>query len=119
MNPESIERVLRNLLSNAIKYSHNGGRIKVKVETDRTGNYLQVAIEDNGIGIPKEHLDKIFERFYRVENKIHTIKGTGLGLHIVKITIENHHHGEVFVESKIDEGSTFGFKIPFHAEVKI
>jgi two-component system, OmpR family, sensor histidine kinase NblS len=112
INPESIERVLKNLLSNAIKYSHENGRIKIRAEVDRTGNYLQVTVEDNGIGIPEIHLSRIFDRFYRVETKTHTIKGTGLGLHLAKITIEKHHSGNVFVESKIDEGSTFGFRIP-------
>lgn len=112
INPESIERVLKNLISNAIKYSNEGGKIKIRAEVNRVGTHLQVSIEDNGIGIPGKHMEKIFDRFYRVENKTHAIKGTGLGLHLVKITIEKHHNGEVFVESKEDEGSTFGFKIP-------
>lgn len=116
INAESIERVLKNLLSNAIKYSDESGRIKVKAEIDRTGNYLQVSVEDNGIGIPEEHLGRIFDRFYRVETKTHTIKGTGLGLHLTKITIEKHHKGQVFVQSKVGEGSTFGFRIPLIAE---
>lgn len=112
INPESIERVLKNLLSNAIKYSNKGSRIKVRAEIDRTGHYLQLSIEDNGIGIPEEHLPKLFDRFYRVENKTHAIKGTGLGLHLVKITIEKHHGGHVFVQSELNVGSTFGFRIP-------
>ena len=112
INPESIERVIKNLLSNAIKYSNDAGKIKIRAEVNRSGSHLQVSIEDNGIGIPEEHMEKIFDRFYRVENMTHTIKGTGLGLHLVKITIEKHHNGEVFVESKENEGSTFGFKIP-------
>lgn len=111
-NPESIERVVKNLISNAIKYSNNGGRVKIKVEVDRTGKHIQVSVEDNGIGIPAEHIEKIFDRFYRVENKTHTIKGTGLGLHLVKIAIEKHHNGQVFVESNYGEGSTFGFRLP-------
>lgn len=112
INTESIERVLKNLISNSIKYSHQNGRIKIRAEIDRTGEYLQVSIEDNGIGIPEEHLGRIFDRFYRIETKVHSVKGTGLGLHLVKIAIEKHHDGKVFVESKINEGSTFGFKIP-------
>jgi len=112
INPESIERAVKNLISNSIKYSHTDGRVKIRAEIDRTGEYLQITVEDNGMGIPQEHLDKIFERFYRVENKVHSVKGTGLGLHLLKITIEKHHGGEVFVESKLGEGSTFGFKLP-------
>lgn len=112
INTESIERALKNLISNAIKYSHSNSRVKIRAELDITGTCVQIAIEDNGFGIPEEHLDKIFDRFYRVENKVHSIKGTGLGLHLVKITIEKHHGGQVFVESKLNKGSTFGFKIP-------
>jgi two-component system sensor histidine kinase NblS len=112
LNPESIERALKNLISNAIKYSHQNSRIKIRAEIDRTGEYVQVSIEDNGIGIPEEHLNKIFDRFYRVETKVHSVKGTGLGLHLVKITVEKHHGGKVFVQSRLNEGSTFGFKIP-------
>lgn len=111
-NSESIERVIKNLISNAIKYSYTGGRIKIRAEVDRTGKYLQVSVEDNGVGIPPEHLGKIFDRFYRVETKAHTIKGTGLGLHLVKIAIEKHHNGQVYAESKYGEGSTFGFRLP-------
>jgi len=112
VNPESIERVLKNLISNSIKYSHKNSRVKIRAEIDRSGEFLQVSIEDNGIGIPEEHLAKIFDRFYRIETKVHSVKGTGLGLHLVKIAIEKHHGGKVFVESKLNEGSTFGFKIP-------
>ncbi len=61
----------------------------------------------------------IFERFYRIENQVHKIKGTGLGLHLVKIAIEKHHGGRVFVNSKVNEGSTFGFWLPIDkADVK-
>ena len=112
INSDSIERVIKNLLSNAIKYSNEYGRIKLRAELDRTGENVEVSVEDNGIGIPEEHLIKIFDRFYRVENNTHTIKGTGLGLHLVKVAIEKHHDGEVFVESKVGEGSKFGFRLP-------
>ena len=61
----------------------------------------------------------IFERFYRIENQVHTVKGTGLGLHLVKIAIEKHHQGKVFVKSKLNEGSTFGFWLPLdEADIK-
>lgn len=117
MNSDSIERVLRNLLSNAIKYTDNGGRIKVRAELTELGDMLEVSVQDNGIGIPDEHLPFIFDRFYRVETKVHTVKGTGLGLHLVKIAIETHHDGEVFVRSEVGGGSTFGFRIPLAERV--
>ena len=111
-NSQSIERVLSNLLTNAIKYSPVNSRVKVRAEIARDPKYLEVTIEDNGIGISPEHQKMIFERFYRIENQVHTIKGTGLGLHLVKIAIEKHHQGKVFVKSKLNEGSTFGFWLP-------
>ncbi|MGE0201895.1 MAG: ATP-binding protein [Candidatus Melainabacteria bacterium] len=117
INSDSIERVLRNLLSNAIKYTDENGRIRVRAELTGNGKVLEVSVEDTGVGIAEEHLPHIFERFYRVENKVHTVKGTGLGLHLVQIAIEKHHGGEVFVKSTPGVGSTFGFRIPVEATV--
>lgn len=114
INRDSIARALNNLISNAIKYSPEGSRIKVRAEIATDSNYVEVSVEDNGMGIPQEHLKKIFDRFYRVENDTHTVKGTGLGLHLVKITIEKHHGGKVFVTSKVNEGSKFGFRLPIN-----
>ena len=112
INIESIDRAIRNLLSNAIKYSDNGKDIEVRVKMAEDKQYVEFSVKDNGIGIAKEHLDKIFERFYRVENATHSIKGTGLGLHLVKTTIEKHHHGKITVESKEKEGSIFRVFLP-------
>jgi two-component system sensor histidine kinase NblS len=118
INTDSIERVLKNLLSNAIKYSNSSGKIKARAELGRSGKYIEISIEDNGIGLAQEHLEKIFDRFYRVENQVHTVKGTGLGLHLVKIAIEKHHNGQVFVESEDGIGSKFGFRLPLDVEVE-
>lgn len=112
MNSDSIERVLRNLLGNAIKYTPEGGRIKVRAEVIQDGQELEVSVEDTGVGIPEECLNRIWDRFYRVENKVHTVKGTGLGLHLVKVAVEEHHNGTVFVKSTIGKGSLFGFRLP-------
>ncbi len=112
LNPDSIESVMKNLISNAIKYSHPGDKIKIRAEVANNDKLIEVTVEDKGIGIPQDAQKKIFDRFYRVENDTHTIKGTGLGLHLVKIAIEQHHKGEVFVVSKVGEGSKFGFRIP-------
>lgn len=114
LNTDSISRALMNILSNAIKYSPDGKRIKIRVERSRDGEYVEVSVEDQGPGIPEKYQKKIFDRFFRVENDTHTVKGTGLGLHLVKVTIEKHHHGQVFVQSKEGEGSTFGFRLPIN-----
>ncbi|MBQ8635218.1 hypothetical protein IJ425_03600 [bacterium] len=118
-NSQSIERVMSNLITNAIKYSPKDSRIKIRAEIARDPKYLEVTVEDNGMGIAPEHQKLIFERFYRIENQVHTVKGTGLGLHLVKVAIEKHHQGQVFVKSKLNEGSIFGFWLPLEeADIK-
>lgn len=114
LNVDSISRALMNIVSNAIKYSPDGKRIKIRVERSRDGEFVEVSVEDQGMGIPEQYQKKIFDRFFRVENATHTVKGTGLGLHLVKVTIEKHHGGQVFVHSKEGEGSTFGFRLPIN-----
>ena len=112
MNVESIDRVIRNLLSNAIKYSPKGREIFVNISKSEDKQNIRFSVRDTGIGIAKEHLEKIFDRFYRVENATHTVKGTGLGLHLVKMTIEKHHNGKITVTSKENEGSEFTVLLP-------
>ena len=114
MNVDSISRAMMNIVSNAIKYSPDGKRIKIRAERSRDGEYVEVSVEDQGPGIPEQYQKKIFDRFFRIENATHTVKGTGLGLHLVKITIEKQHNGQVFVHSKENEGSTFGFRLPIN-----
>ncbi len=109
-NFDGIERALTNLLSNAIKYSPDNGEIHVTLRS--INDEVELTVSDQGCGIAPEHQKKIFDRFYRVENNIHTIKGTGLGLHLVKQTIEKYHNGKVFVHSEPGKGSTFGFILP-------
>jgi len=111
-NYDSIARALTNYLSNAIKYAPQDSTIKVKLYKEEENNQVVVTVRDEGIGIAPEFQKKVFERFYRVENKTHSVKGTGLGLHLVKTTIEKHHHGHVFVNSQPNCGSTFGFTLP-------
>lgn len=113
-NKDSVRRVLSNIVSNAIKYSPDGKRIKIRAERARIGDFIEVSVEDQGQGIAPEYLDKVFDRFYRIETQTHSIKGTGLGLHLVKISVEKHHQGQVFVQSKLGEGSTFGFRLPIN-----
>lgn len=109
-NYDGIERALTNLLSNAIKYSPDNGEIKVNLT--KIDNNAEITVTDQGCGIAPEFQKKIFDRFYRVENNIHTVKGTGLGLHLVKQTIEKYHNGKVFVNSAAGQGSTFGIILP-------
>ena len=109
-NYDGIERALINLLSNAIKYSPENGEIKVALKSHN--DEVEITVTDQGCGIAPEYQKKIFDRFYRVENNIHTVKGTGLGLHLVKTTIEKYHNGKVFVISDVGKGSTFGFTLP-------
>lgn len=109
-NYDGIERALTNLLSNAIKYSPDNGEIKVNLT--KIDSNAEITVTDQGCGIAPEFQKKIFDRFYRVENNIHTVKGTGLGLHLVKQTIEKYHNGKVFVNSAVGQGSTFGIILP-------
>lgn len=114
MNVDSISRAFMNILSNAIKYSPDGKRIKVRAERSRDGEFVEVSVEDQGPGLSEKDQKKVFDRFYRAENATHTVKGTGLGLHLVKVTVEKHHQGQVFVNSVEGEGSTFGFRLPIN-----
>lgn len=117
-NYNGIERALTNFMSNAIKYSPDNSTIEVNIYNLKDTNEVEVTVTDHGCGIAPEHQKKIFDRFYRVENNTHTVKGTGLGLHLVKTTIEKYHGGKVFVNSKPGEGATFGFILPMKMEVE-
>ena len=110
INVPNMERVFNNLISNAIKYSP--AKTQIEVALSKTENYAEISVTDHGCGIEEKHLAKLFDRFYRVENSVHTVKGTGLGLYLVKTTVEKHHGGKVYVKSKVGEGSTFGIKLP-------
>ena len=105
-----MEELLYNLCENAIKYNHPGGHVTVKIRRDRKSIYIEV--EDDGIGIPKDCQNRIFERFYRVD-KSHSkqIGGTGLGLAIVKHVVE-YHEGEIQIDSDIGEGTRIRVILP-------
>jgi len=101
---------LYNLLDNAVKYSGDGSEVRVRVVND--GRMLAISVTDEGIGIPALDLDRIFERFYRVDvARSRQTGGTGLGLSIVRHVVSNHE-GEVGVESRLGEGSTFTLRLP-------
>lgn len=104
--------VIINLLSNALKFSPAGSLITIEVIPDRAANTAEFRISDQGRGIPKKDLQKIFDRFSQLEVEDATLKGgSGLGLAICKAVIESHH-GEIGVHSEYGSGSTFWFKIP-------
>lgn len=108
-DPEKISVVLANLIGNALKFTPEGGKVDVFTKTDDQNLY--VSVKDNGIGIPKEYHDKIFEKFVQVKKDINDSMGTGLGLAIAKKIIENHN-GRIWVESEEGKGSTFTFTLP-------
>ncbi|EUB12738.1 GHKL domain protein [Shuttleworthella sp. MSX8B] len=101
---------ITNLVENAVKYNNPGGWVHVSLNADH--QYCFVTVEDNGMGIPQDSLDRIFERFYRVD-KSHSreIGGTGLGLAITQNAIRMHH-GEIRVASELGQGTTFDVRIP-------
>lgn len=108
-DPQRIRQVLVNLIENAVKYGNENGRVLVALEEDK--KHWVVYVEDNGPGIPPEHLSRIFERFYRVEKSRSKDRGgTGLGLAIVK-HILNAHKTKITVMSKVEKGTTFRFKL--------
>ncbi len=110
-DPIHITNVVYNLLDNAVKYCTTKPFISITTKNER--NYLVIEIKDNGIGIRKEDLKMIFDKFYRVSTgNIHDIKGFGLGLFYVKLII-NEHNGSIDVKSKLGEGSTFTIKLPY------
>ncbi len=106
-----LEQVFTNILDNAIKYGHERGRIVISA-TERDQREVEISVKDDGIGIPKEDLLRVFERFYRVDKgRSHDLGGTGLGLSIVKHIVQAHG-GRIWVESQLGEGSTFYFTLP-------
>ena len=107
---DSIERIMLNLFSNAIKYTPEGGTIFVYVKV--YNNTLEVSVKDTGIGIPKDKLNVIFERFKQVDNLLtRQCEGSGIGLSLVKLLVELHK-GQIYVESEYGKGSEFIINLP-------
>ncbi len=112
-DPDKIDQILTNLVNNAIKYSPRGGHIRI---IGRVGEQdtVTVRVTDEGMGIAREHLPKLFERFYRVDNRdSREIGGTGIGLALVKALTEAHH-GTATVDSEVGKGSVFTLTLPIH-----
>jgi len=112
---EKMEQVFKNLLSNAVKYSPNGGLIRVSEELSE-GDYV-VKIEDNGVGMTSEQLEKVFDKFYRVDASDTGIEGTGLGMTIVKHIVEAHG-GWISLQSDPGKGTIVTFTVPVESRSK-
>jgi signal transduction histidine kinase len=126
-DPEKIEMVVNNLLVNAIKYSPQGGDIEIDVNLVRDESELRrafgdtpavqlpciiISVADTGVGLPEADLTQIFEKFYRVKNKLTNITpGAGLGLYICKIIVEAHG-GRIWARNRLQGGSVFHFSLP-------
>jgi signal transduction histidine kinase len=113
---EAVHQILSNLLDNAIKYTPEDGTVTVSAArlpaSGAHGEMFEISVEDTGIGIPKEDLPRLFERFYRVDKaRSRELGGTGLGLAIVKHLVRAHG-GDVRVESALNQGSVFSFTLP-------
>tara|TARA_Y100000296_G_scaffold86546_1_gene126668 strand:+ start:19 stop:672 length:654 start_codon:yes stop_codon:yes gene_type:complete len=109
MDVTLIKRVLSNLIENAIKYSGENTTVEIKSSDDEQWVYIDIS--DNGVGIPPDDLENIFEKFYRVKNDAsHKIKGSGLGLYLVKYFVELHG-GSIEASSVVGEGTTFHIKL--------
>ncbi len=106
---QRLNQVMLNLIENAIKYGNEGGKVAILFEDEK--KRWKISVKDNGPGIPDEHLNRIFERFYRVEkSRSKDMGGTGLGLAIVKHILAGHR-SKIAVNSKLEKGTTFSFKL--------
>jgi len=109
---DKVERVLLNLLTNAIKFSPEGGTVTVEVQWTEAPPGVLISVTDQGSGIPSEHLDRVFDKFYQAgDDLVKKTDGVGLGLYICKSIVE-YHGGRIWVESTPGEGSTFKFTLP-------
>ncbi|WNS75483.1 cell wall metabolism sensor histidine kinase WalK [Bacillus sp. DTU_2020_1000418_1_SI_GHA_SEK_038] len=111
MDGDKLTQVIDNIISNALKYSPEGGKVTFKLEEQN--EFVVISVSDEGVGIPKGNINKIFERFYRVDKaRTRKLGGTGLGLAIAKEMVEAHG-GEIWATSKEGKGTTISFSLPY------
>jgi len=111
-DPEQMERVILNLLSNSIKFTKSGGNIYVDIYDD--SDKVIITVQDDGIGIPNNKIDKIFDRFDQVDGSLNRRnEGSGIGLSLVKALIEAHN-GSIYVESEVGKGTIFRIELPIY-----
>jgi two-component system, sensor histidine kinase and response regulator len=109
---EKVETIMMNLVGNALKFTPEGGEISVSLNVREEDNAVAITVKDSGIGIPKDRLTNIFEKFYQGEEALcQRSGGTGLGLAITKGLVEAHH-GKIWAESELGKGSAFTFTLP-------
>lgn len=114
IDPDKLTQVIDNIVSNALKYSPEGGKVRFDMTVE--DGFLLIRISDQGMGIPKENVDRIFDRFYRVDRaRSRAMGGTGLGLAISKEMI-NTHGGAIWAESEFGKGTSIFFTLPFEED---
>ena len=111
----SIGEVISNLIDNAIKYSFEGGTVTLTAA--QKGDFIEVSVADNGVGMPANVVKNLFHKFYRSHRSREAVAGTGIGLYLCKAFIESHG-GTITARSKENEGSVFSFTVPIYATVK-
>lgn len=109
---DMIYQAVMNLLANALKYSPEGTIVQVSLRRDDEGGHAAIEVADQGLGIPKDCLARIFDKFYRVEDATGRASGTGLGLHLVKRIVQEEHQGRISVQSEPGRGSRFTIHLP-------
>jgi len=114
-DPDRLDQVLQNLLTNAVKYAPDGGEVLVRVV--EAGSLVRVSVTDHGTGIAEEAIPHLFDRFYRSpEAAASHAGGLGLGLSITQMLVEAHG-GQIMVQSRLGEGSTFAIDLPYQADI--
>jgi signal transduction histidine kinase len=115
-DPHALRRLFLILIDNAVKYTPTGGRVSIALKT--VGNEVVAQVRDTGLGISKEDLPLIFDRFYRADKARSRETGTGLGLSIAQ-WIAEAHHASIRVDSAVGQGSTFEVHLPLHQETRV